>query len=274
MSTEAQVAGHYSRDRLADTILAAVVQAGKDPARLTAADLSTLDEFHLGGLRATQDLAAAMDVRAGMRLLDVGCGIGGPARYFATEHACKVAGIDVTEEFVRAAEELTRAVGMDHEAEFRHASAMELPFEAGTFDGAYLIHVGMNIADKAGVFREVRRVVKGGGSFAVFDVMRTADGPLRYPAPWAATEETSFIATPAEYRAALEAAGFRVTGERHRGAFAIEQTERSMERMRNGGAPAGIQVVLGERAPLMVRNILEMLREGVLAPVEMIARAE
>src|ERR1700756_4216350 len=172
MSTEAAVAGHYGRGRLEEMILAAVAREGKDPERLTALDLDAVDEFHLGGLESTQELAGQMELRSGMRLLDVGSGLGGPARYFAAEHGCRVTGIDLTEEFVRVATSLTRHTKLEGLAEFRQGSALQLPFEPGTFDGAYMIHVGMNIADKAGVFREVRRVLKGGGLFTVFVFVR------------------------------------------------------------------------------------------------------
>ncbi len=207
MSTEAKVAGHYGRGE------------GKDPEELTAGDLAAVDEFHVGGLEATQELAKQMELRAGLRLLDVGSGLGGPARYFAAEHGCRVTGIDLTEEFVRVADNLTKRTKLDGLVEFRQGSALELPFERDTFDRAYMIHVGMNIADKAGIFREVRRVLKPEGLFTIFDIMRTwngrtgdgrsGDGAIRYPVPWALSEETSFVATVKEYRDALQGAGLR-----------------------------------------------------------------
>src|SRR6266404_1830556 len=176
MSSEAKVAGHYGQGRLEEVILGAVAREGKDPENLTAGDLAAVDEFHVGGLEATQDLARQMELRAGMRLLDVGSGIGGPARYFAGEHGCKVTGIDLTEEFVRVAGNLTKRTKLDGLAEFQQGSALGMPFERGTFDGAYMIHVGMNIADKTGIFREVRRVVKAEAVFTIFDIMSTGDG--------------------------------------------------------------------------------------------------
>jgi ubiquinone/menaquinone biosynthesis C-methylase UbiE len=183
MSTEARIASHYTRERLKEKILQAVVETARDPGHLTAGDFAAVDEFHVGGLEATQQLATQMELRPGLRLLDVGSGIGGPARYFAAEHNCKVTGIDLTEEFVEVAKSLTQLVKLDRLAEFQQASAFDLPFEPETFDDAYMIHVGMNIADKAGLCREVRRVLKPGGLFAVFDIMRTGDGAIRYPVP-------------------------------------------------------------------------------------------
>ncbi len=274
MSTEAAVAGHYGRGKLEELILGAVAREGKDPENLTAGDLAAVDEFHVGGLEATQELAKHMELRPGLRLLDVGSGLGGPARYFAAEHGCRVTGIDLTEEFVRVAGSLTRRTKLDGLAEFRQGSALELPFERGTFDRAYMIHVGMNIADKAGIFREVRRVLKAAGLFTVFDILRTGDGAIRYPVPWALSEETSFVAKVEDYRDALQNAGFRVAQERGRGPFAIEFTERMMARMAQGGPPAlGLHLLMGEKTPVIVGNILGAMKEGVLEPVELYAHA-
>src|SRR5207249_5204103 len=138
---ERAVAGHYGKSGLEEKILAALVRAGIDVNNMTSADLAPVDEFHVGGIDSTKELAAQMELRKGMGLLDVGCGIGGPARYFAEEAGCKVTGIDLTEEFVQVATALTRRVKLDAAAEFRQGSALKLPFEAATFDGAYMIHV-------------------------------------------------------------------------------------------------------------------------------------
>jgi SAM-dependent methyltransferase len=274
MTTEAKVVGHYTRGKLEDAILAAVAREGKDPANLTFLDLAAVDEFHVGGIESTRELAALMDLRSDLRVLDVGCGIGGPARYFAAEHGCIVAGIDLTEEFVQVAKSLSRLVKLQHLVEFRQASALELPFDARCFDRAYMIHVGMNIADKAGVFREVRRVLKPGALFMVFDYMLIADDPIRYPVPWALSEETSFVAAAKDYRQALVAAGFEITHERGRRAFAIEFTERTMARLAQSGPPAlGLQLLMGEKTPVMARNMFAMMKEGLLEPVEICARA-
>src|ERR1700687_255473 len=133
MSSEAKVAGHYSRGKLEES------------------DLAAVDEFHVGGLEATQELAAHMDLRPGLRLLDVGSGIGGPARYFASEHGCAVTGIDFTQEVVRVATSFAPRTNLHRLVEFRQGSALQLPSAPATFDRAYMIHVGMNIADKPGI---------------------------------------------------------------------------------------------------------------------------
>ena len=167
MNTEQQVATHYTHGSLLQTILNALTRMGKDPERFAATDLATGDELHLGWLPATAALAKDLGLAPGMHVLDVGSGIGGPARYFADAHQCRVTGIDLTEEFVATATDLTRRCGLSDLVTFRQGSALDLPFDAATFDAATLIHVGMNIKDKARLFGEVRRVLKSGAPFGV-----------------------------------------------------------------------------------------------------------
>ena len=272
MSIEAQVANYYTRGKLEDKIVDMLRSAGKSLDQLRTEDLAAIDEFHLGGREATQALADFMHLRSGMHLLDVGCGIGGPARYFA-ERGCEVTGIDLTEEFVRVAESLTRMLKVDQRAKFRQASALKLPFDAGTFDGAYTIHVCMNIADKAGVFREVARVLKPGARFAIYDIMRSKEDTLAFPVPWALTPETSFVASVDDYRRELLAAGFRIDHERDRRQFGIEFMQRMASQASAGPPTLGIQVLMGEQAPLMLKNVFTGITSGVLTPVELVAIA-
>jgi ubiquinone/menaquinone biosynthesis C-methylase UbiE len=274
MDVEAQVASHYTSQRLEQAILRGIAAAGKDTNQLTAYDFAGLDEFHVGGIEATKELAAQMELRPGMRLLDVGCGIGGPARFLAAEYGCKVDGVDLTAEFIEVGKFLTNMVKLDPLVAFTQTSALALPFQPATFDGAYMIHVGMNIADKAGIYREVRRVLKDGSLFTIFDVLRTKDGPIHYPMPWALTPETSFVAETADYRETLESAGFHIVKERRRGAFSVQFTERMMAQMKQSGPPAlGLHLLMGEKTPVMLKNILAAMRDDVLEPVELFARA-
>jgi ubiquinone/menaquinone biosynthesis C-methylase UbiE len=274
-AVETQVAQHYARSDLERAILDALVVSGKDIARLTPADLSPVDEFHAGGREATIELAAQVGFAPGMHILDVGCGIGGPSRFFAAERGCRVTGIDLTDAYVETARALAQRVGLADRVTYRQASALALPFEPGTFDGAYMMHVGMNIADKPGLCAEVRRVLKPGGLFAIYDIMRTGEGELRFPLHWATTSATSFVVGTAEYRRALDAAGFDIVKERDRGDFAREFFRQVMTRAaQNGGPPPlGIHILMKGDVEQKVGNFVSALEGGVVAPRELIGRA-
>jgi SAM-dependent methyltransferase len=209
-----------------------------------------------------------------MHVLDVGSGIGGPARFLAHSVGCHVSGIDLTEEFVAVATSLTHRCGLSDRASFRQASALSLPFADRTFDGAMMLHVGMNISDKAKLFEEVRRVLKHGARFAVYDVMRLTAEDLAYPMPWAATPETSFVETPAVYRDLLIAAGFTVEAERDRGDFVKALIARMREDAAKHGPPAlGLHTLMGDEAKPRLGNIFAALERGVVAPTQLLARA-
>jgi SAM-dependent methyltransferase len=273
MNLEGDVAGHYAHGALAQAIRQALVAAGKDPDRLTPADLAPVDEFHIGGGAATAALFAPLGLRAGMRWLDIGSGLGGPARHLASAYGCIVSGIDLTPEYVEVARDLARRVGLQGRVDFRQGSALALPFEDASFEGASLLHVGMNIPDKPALSAGVRRVLRPGGIFAIYDVMRLADGDLAFPLPWAAGPATSFVATPAAYRAALAAAGFTIQAERNRAAFALESLRTLQARVAAEGRPAlGLHILMGEKAREKTGNLVQSLERGLLAPMEMIAR--
>jgi ubiquinone/menaquinone biosynthesis C-methylase UbiE len=267
MTIEQTVARHYEHGSLETSLLDALKRAGKDLDRLTHADLAQVDEFHTGGRAATRELGQQINLPKGAHVLDIGSGLGGPARYFAAEHGWQVQGIDLTPEFVAVAQSLTKRVGLDKEASFRLGSAATLPFDDGSFDGAYMIHVGMNITDKKSLFADVRRVLKPGGIFAIFDVMRVSDGEFLYPVPWSSEASTNQIASPDAYRAALAAAGFTITQERNRLAFA--QQQRAAQAQQPGAGPP---VFMGSGAPQKVANMTELMKRGVMAPIEIVAR--
>lgn len=274
METERQVAAYYARKDLERTILDALRGAGKDIDALTPSDLSGVDEFHLGWRAQTVEFATELDLSPGMDLLDIGAGIGGPARYFADVHGCSVTGIDLTPDYVAVANSLTRRCGLADGVAFRQASALALPFDPASFDVVTLIHVGMNVADKLGLFAQVRRVLKPGGRFGVYDVMRIGSGDVPYPMPWAGAPETSFVEPPETYRRLLRQAGFEIEKERDRRTFALEMGQRMREdAAKHGPPPLTLGILMGPSAPQRLGNVMTSLGDGVLAPIEMIARA-
>jgi len=274
MNLEQAVARHYAHGSLEQAILEALAAAGKDVNRLSPADLAPVDEFHVGGRPATIAFAGQLGVHSGMRLLDVGCGLGGAARYFAHEHGCHVTGIDLSGEYVAVANALAERVGLGAMVSCRQGSALALPFTQGSFDAAYLLHVGMNIEDKSGLFAEIRRVLAASGILGIYDVMRLGAGELSYPVPWASSPEASFVADAATYRRLLEAAGFEVLKERNRRDFALEIFEQMRARSASGRpTPLGLHIVMGDNAARKVANMMNDIDRGLIAPTEMICRA-
>lgn len=274
MSTlEDEIAQHYANGALADIIETRLRDLGFVPGATGIDDLAPIDEFHTGGRQATIDLVEQVDLRPGTSVLDIGSGIGGTARLLAHRYGCDVTGIDVTPEFVAVAEALTRLVGLEQQARFQLGTAADLPFADGSFEAATLIHVGMNIVDKRRLCAEAARVLTRGGTFAIYDMMRTGEGELDYPVPWATTADTSFVEEPQTYRTALAEAGFEVVAERNRRAFALDFFATMKARLGDSGPPPlGLHILMGAAAPAKVANVMGNIDRGRIAPVEMICR--
>jgi SAM-dependent methyltransferase len=275
MESEQSVARHYTHGSLEQTILEALAASGKDLDRLTSTDLAPVDEFHIGGRPATIAFADQLDIASGLHLLDIGSGLGGASRYFALERGCQVTGIDITAEFVDTAQALAQRLKLAGRVSYRLGSALAMPFAPQSFDGAYMLHVGMNIDDKARLFAEVRRVLKPGGVFGIYDVMREAHGELRFPVPWASTADMSFVETVETYRRILEGAGFAIQKMRSRRDVAIEFAHGLRANAARGDAspPLGLHITMGASAPQKVMNLIDGLERGFVSPTEMICRA-
>ena len=274
MTVEREVADHYAHGALIEAIEAALAASGIERDAVTVADLAPVDEFHIGGRSATVDLAEQLALAPSDRVLDIGSGLGGAARFFADEVGCTVTGVDLTAEYVAAARTLSGWVGLGERNTFEHASALAMPFGDASFDAAYMLHVGMNIEAKTELFTEIARVLVPGGQLGIYDVMRTGDGEIVYPVPWAETGDTSFLASPGDYRAALGGAGLDLLAERNRRDWALEffRTLRAKAASADGPPPLGIHIVMGESAGQKVGNMLECVTAGIIAPVQIIAR--
>jgi len=202
------VRDHYRATGLTERLKVALTAFGPEDQQLTPEQLGALDQFHTRGLAATAELAKLAGITADTSVLDVGSGVGGPARFLAATCGCQVTGVDLSEPFVDAARYLTKRTGQSGQVSFQTASALELPFEHGRFNVVLLQHVAMNISDRVRLYREMRRVLKSGGRFATFDVVLNSGEP-HYPLPWARTPATSFLLPAAATRQAIEPAGFR-----------------------------------------------------------------
>ena len=269
----ATVQAHYTTDDIAGRIVAAVRAVLGDDTPLTPDVLAQIDHFHGGGLAATRDLVAVLGPQAGERLLDIGSGIGGPARWIASAFGCHVTGIDLTPAFCRAAEQLNQATGLTGQVRIVEGSALAMPFDDGSFDRVYSQNVVMNIADKPGFYREASRVLKPGGLLALSNVAAGPNGPPRFPVPWATSPEASFLSSPAETRADLERAGLEILRFEDTSAKMAAARKALRERLeREGLPPLGFHVFMGERRLEGQINGARNAEEGRISSVEILVR--
>ena len=256
--TTTDVTAHYGRyGALTQRILDEMLRVGYDLAQLRANDLAPLDQFHQRGRQATRQLAECLAPGPGDLVLDVGCGIGGPARLLAEQRACRVLGIDLTEAYCETARALSGLVGLAARNSFVCADATALPLRTASIDQAWSQHAAMNIADKPTLYAEIARVLKPGGRFVLHDVVAGPGGPPYYPEPWAADPAQSFLIPPEAVIAAVTQSGLRLLE-------ALDEREATLEWFR--GAPRR-RAVLGEELAGMVANLgrsLEERRLGVL----------
>ncbi len=271
-NTEKAVTQHYGDANLMASILAGLESAGADLNQLQPEDLAPVEEFHLGGRKATEKMVAKLSLGADQRVLDIGCGIGGAARYIATQTGCKVAGIDLTPEYIEVARKLSELTGLADKTTFETGSALAMPFEDGAFDAAVTFHVAMNIEDREALYGEIARVLKPGAAFGLYDVMRQRDGNLTFPVPWASTPETSHLTTPDEMLTLLVGAGFEVGGVEDLTDIALSVFRPSQASAGDGPPPFGVHLLMGADAPEKIKNSTDNLRNGLIAPVQMIAR--
>ena len=273
MTETTGVAEHYTKGGLLDRIKAGLKELGaSEPIDIET--LAPVDEFHMGGRSATVPFVDKMGLTPDSRVLDLGCGVGGPARYTAKTTGAHVTGIDLTDEFVETGNELSGMTGLTDRVDLVQGSILELPFADASFDVAYMIHVGMNIADKATLMAETARALKPGGLFAIYDVMLVGDGDLLLPVPWASDSKGSALASPEQYRAALVEAGFEIVSEIDRTSFAEDffAAQAAAQATVSGPPALGLHLVIGSDVKTIIGNMVANLKQGRIAPVEIIAR--
>lgn len=265
--TTAKVREHYSATGLTNRIESVLSTIAPQGQTLTVAQLAPLDQFHIRGILATAELAAAAALAPSTRVLDLGCGIGGPARYLAATFGCNVTGVDLSPGFIDAATYLTARCGLSGRVTFHVGDALHLPFDDAAFDTVFLQHVAMNIEDRAALYAEVGRILAPGGRIATYDLVRR-DGDVLYPVPWARNATTSFLLSEGETRTALEQAGFKAVLWRDDTQTALDWFKTAMA----GAQPSGpnLGVVMGPDFPTLTGNLARNIREnrlGVLSAV-------
>lgn len=273
MSIEVKVKRYYAREGMAEAILSAARKTAKDPDNLTTADLALFDEMHIGGRPASEHFISRLRLSGGMKILDIGSGLGSVARYVAETTGAEVTGLDLTPDFTVAAKQLSTALKLDDKTAFVTGSALELPFDSHGFDCVYSVHAAMNIADKPGLFREAARVLKPGGLFGCYDVLSGPDRvPLTYPLPWADSDETGFLDSLQERLNTLTAAGFEILHKEERSAFALTMLAKMQELERSGELPERPYPLRSENFPERIRNLVHNLEQGLCGPWVIIGR--
>lgn len=270
-----KVADHYAGGGdIVSAIADSLKRAGKDQGQVTTAHLGTVDEFHIRGRHATLELARSLNISSASHVLDIGSGLGGPARTLVEAYGCHVTGIDIIQAFCDAATALSAWVGLADHLTFQQGDATQLAFADATFDAAMTIHVAMNIARKDLVYREAKRVLKPGGRFVAYDVVQGEGGEVLYPVPWAREPSISHLATPDEMKSLLTEAGFRIVEVQDSTEEGQRWFEAMAARMAGGVLPiVTFQTFLGNDFPEMARNQVRNLRERRIRTVTYVCEA-
>ncbi|MEM8591548.1 MAG: methyltransferase domain-containing protein [Pseudomonadota bacterium] len=273
MNFEEKVATHYGHGNLTAAIRKALQAQGIAPEEASVDDLGPVDEFHIGGRAATEHFFNQLDLSERSKALDIGCGLGGAARYAAQTFGPHIEGVDLTPEYVETGRVLCEWVKLAERINLSVASALSLPFGDNEFDVAYMMHVGMNIEAKEALFGQVARVLKPGGTFAIYDIMKANDEDLVFPVPWASSAATSWLAEPAMYRAALVESGFVVRQENNRRDFAVEFFAKLKKASQGQKAPPplGLHVLMQQSTAEKIPNMIANLHAGRITPVEIFA---
>ncbi len=262
VNLDALIDQHYGSGKIMKKIETGLNLAGKNLKSLTIDDLAPIDAFHTRGREATLEIIKLANLKESDLVLDVGCGLGGTARYIAEQYNCNVVGIDLTKEYISVGKKLTQLVGLSDRVAFCHGSALDIPYEDERFDKVWTEHVQMNIADKNRFYSEITRVLKPGGLLLFHDVFRgTGDSPF-YPTPWAEDESISALVTETEARALITQVGLEIDQWIVKVRESIEFFKRvSAKISANGPPPLGLHLLMGDNAKEKLNNYLRNLSE-------------
>lgn len=254
---------HYHQPNLLESIQSALEAAGINENTLTRAHLSGLDEFHLQGAEVSRKLAEELKLQSGDKILDVGCGIGGPARMLADEFDGEVVGVDYTAEYIRTARALSQMVGLADKTTFVKADACDLPFPDNAFDVVWTQHAQMNIADKKQLYAEIQRVLRPGGRFLYYDIFQGQEAGLHFPVPWAEVSEQSYLIPHSDLMRYFPSDEWKLHHQKAHTQNAINALTTALEKAAKGQAPQlGLNMLMRGTTKMKLNNLLRCLRES------------
>jgi len=260
---------YYTTTNLFSYILKALKAAGKDINNLTIKDLAPVDSFHIRGIEATKELASLIKIKPENKILDVGCGIGGSARFLASNYGCFVTGVDITEEYCNAAAELSELLKLENKTEFHLADAIDLPFEKESFDIVWSEHVQMNIGNKSQLYKEIYRVLKPEGKLIFYDVFKGKGNEIFYPVPWADNPSTDFLVEQNETKILMESLDFKINYWEDKTDLSTNWFSETVTKMKNRNpSPLGLHLVMGENADEKFHNMVRNLSEKKITVVK------
>jgi ubiquinone/menaquinone biosynthesis C-methylase UbiE len=255
---------HYLKEGLFEDILDRLKKQNSGTDSFSRVDISAVDEFHVRGAEVSRELAQSIDLN-GHRVLDVGCGLGGPCRMLADEFNCKVTGIDLSKEYIRTAKALSELVNLHQRTDFVVGDAASLPFENHSFEVVWTQHVQMNIPDKKRFYSEINRVLKPGGHLLYYDIFKNSDQAVEYPMPWASSPDHSFLFNNDDMGVVLEELGLKRISKTDQTAAGIAFFDALLTRLNEAGPPKiGLNVLMGESTKPKLLNLFRHLKKDIL----------
>ncbi len=258
------IENHYRKEGLYEDIIKRLKEQGIDLNNVKRSDIAGVDEFHVRGAAVSRELANSIDLK-GATVLDVGCGLGGPCRMLADEYNCQTTGIDLSKEYIRTANKLSQLVNLNRKTNFIQGDATSLPFDDNTFDVVWTQHVQMNISDKKKFYSEINRVLKVGGHFLFYDILKKGNEEVSYPMPWAGNANLSFLFKAEEMDDFLRELGLTKEQATNQTQAGIEFFETLIAKLKEFGPPKmGLNVLMGETTKPKLMNLMTHLKSGKL----------
>jgi len=268
LNYEEAIKTQYGQSDLDKKILAVLVTEGLDTSKLIQEGFAPIEELHLRGSLATIELAREAGLNENMKVLDIGCGIGGPARTIASEFGCYVIGLDLSEEFCRAAKLINDKVGLCNKIEIRHGNALEMPFNTKEFDVVFMQHVLMNIEDKNSVFSHINRILRSKGRLALYTICAGPNSPVYFPVIWANNPDINFLLTVRELRQLISSNGFEELSWKDVTKKILEGIERARSKPRSKVLrPISLSLIVSDPSTKW-KNIVRNLKEERIVVIQ------